>query len=433
MNAAGAAPSHVCKRLLKLAFVAVLAPLAAQAQIAVPPGISDGIDRSSRNIDDLVQRDRDNLAAAAERSRANIEAVADAGSRNLGHDVEVLRDSGATLGDLLRRDAQNLADAFARSRANLEAVAAAAERNVRQDLAGLSAGITRLRGGISDTVDGLTGALEPTPGTEAFSGSLKYQGLTRRWIGIRPIGAPAGAPVLLLLHPDTLSPERTANLTRAGQLAADYGAWVYVPDSLGSRWADDPALAGLTDDVGFLRALVVSEVAAHGLDAGRVYAAGYSNGGFMAEWLACAHPDLLAGIAVVAATLRNSTAQICTAAQRTPFLLFAGTADLVTPYGGQVGLQSAAATSQLWAAKNGCGSTAATLAVLDADPNDGTTVAVAEYPGCARSLVRLYTVNGGGHTWPGSSYADYTAALGPTSFDVQATPELWQQLIGYSR
>lgn len=386
MNAAAPAASNACKLLLNLMFVAGFAPAAVQAQIAVPPGISDGIDRSSRNVDDLVQRDRDNLAAAAARSRANVEAVAAAGVRN-----------------------------------------------VEQDLAGLAAGGAHLRAGLSDTVDGLTGALEPTPGTESFSGSMRYQGLTRRWIGIRPIGAPAGAPVLLLLHPDTLSPERTANLTRAGQLAADYGAWVYVPDSVGSRWSDDPSLAGLTDDLGFLDTLLRTEVAARGLDASHVYAAGYSNGGFMAEWLACAHPDLLAGIAVVAATLRNSTAQVCTAAQRTPFLLFAGTADLVTPYGGEIGLQGAVTTAQLWAAKNGCGSSARAVATLDADPNDGTTVDVADYPGCDRSLVRLYTVNGGGHTWPGSSYAGYTAALGATSFDVLATPELWQQLIGYSR
>lgn len=415
----------------------LLLPAAAQAQLTLPPALADSIDRSRQNLDDLVARDRQNLADALARSQANVEALAANAQRNLGQDAAAIRTSvdrtEAATADLVARDRQNLADALARSSANLKAVIAAGQRNLAKDREALLENAARLRAGLADTWSGATGALVPTPGTEAFSGSLEYQGVTRHWIGIRPIGAPAGAPVLLLLHADTLSPERMANLTRAGRLAADYGAWIYVPDSVGPRWADDPTISAGADDVGFLAALVRSELATHQLDATRVYAAGYSNGGFLAEWLACAHPDLLAGIAIVAATQRDSTTRACSGAQRTPFLLFAGTADAVTPYNGEAGLLGAAETAAWWAVKNGCSDTATPVEQLDADASDGTRIEVAEFLGCARSRVRLYSVDGGGHTWPGSSYARYTVAFGATSFDVDATTELWQELIGFAR
>ncbi len=277
------------------------------------------------------------------------------------------------------------------------------------------------------------GIVTPTPGTEIATGTLVWGGLQRSYLVIRPIGAPAGAPVLMLLHPRAQSPARTANLTRAGRLAADYGAWVYLPAAVAAIWADNPT-TGLVDDVGFLEALVAREVASHGLDDRRVYAAGYSNGGFMVQRLACERPSLLAGIAIVAATLRDGVAGRCAGRGRMPAVMFNGSLDLLTPYNGSPGQRSAPETAAFWAARNQCapGDVAAT-SLPDRDTRDGTTASVSRYKRCVDSTVALYTINNGGHTWPGTEQAAYTLGLGATSGDVDATLELWRQLLPYRR
>lgn len=288
---------------------------------------------------------------------------------------------------------------------------------------------TGLQGGLLQA----SGGIVPTPGTETFSGSMLWGGLPRNWVGIRPVGAPAGAPVLLLLHPRNLTPARTANLTRAGRLAADFGAWVILPEGINGTWSDEPGTA-LVDDVGFLDALITRLVGDNGLDADRVYAAGYSKGGYMAELLACERPQQLAGLAMVGATLRNTLAAVCTAPQRMPTLMFNGTADAISPYGDSIGVQGAVATAAYWARKNRCAADAISVTDLpDVDPLDGATVTVSRYTNCDASTVALYTIDNGGHTWPGSPAAQYTAAYGITTKDIDATLELWARLIPYAR
>lgn len=274
--------------------------------------------------------------------------------------------------------------------------------------------------------------IEPTDGTETFEGTYVQDGLTRRYVGVRPIGAPAGAPMLLLLHPLALQPARMANLTRAGRLAAQYGAWVYLPEAFGANWSDDPNRLGV-DDVGFLSGLMEREQAANGLDARRIYAAGYSNGGFMAERLACERPQQFAGLAMVAATLRNSLAARCSGGQRMPIVMFSGTSDAVVPYTGMLGQYSVPDAAAFWSVKNGCSAGFTDTRLPNTVLADGTTVSLRRYRSCPDSDVRLYTVNGGGHTWPGTSYAGYTIALGATTFDIDATLLLWQVLLPFAR
>lgn len=272
----------------------------------------------------------------------------------------------------------------------------------------------------------------PIDGTETFEGTISHGGLTRSYVGVRPIGAPPGAPVLLLLHANSLQPSRMANLTRAGRLAALYGAWIYLPEAVGPNWNDDPTRVG-ADDVGFLDALMQRELGAHQLDASRVYVAGYSNGGFMAERVACERPALFAGLAMVASTLRKGVENTCQGYRRMPMLMFNGSSDPIVAYNGIPGVSSAPATAAFWAARNNCSLDYDDTALPDGPRLDATTVSLRRYRNCPDSDVRLYTVNGGGHTWPSTDYAGYTIALGATTFDVDATLLLWETLLPYSR
>lgn len=274
----------------------------------------------------------------------------------------------------------------------------------------------------------------PTPGTTASVGYIEHEGLARRYVLIRPQVAVAGAPMLVLLHARDLSPERMANLTRAGRLAATEGAWVYLPAAVNGSWNDSPSNSLGRDDVGFIAKLIDAAVRANGLDARRVYAAGYSNGGFMAERLACELSSRLSGIAMVAATLRTVQIPACALSHPMPIALFAGTSDYVVPYNGIPGLASAPAAIAFWAQAAGCGTARVSTLLPDLAPGDGTRVTLTRYSACPTTAdARLYTITGGGHTWPGSPDGAYTVELGRTSQDLDATYALWRVLIPFSR
>jgi polyhydroxybutyrate depolymerase len=89
------------------------------------------------------------------------------------------------------------------------------------------------------------------------------------------------------------------------------------------------------DDVGFLRALVARFATEHGADRARVFATGISNGGQMALRLALEAPELVRGVAPVAASLPAERNMDCRPAGRpVSVLIMNGTADPMNPFGG---------------------------------------------------------------------------------------------------
>ena len=295
-------------------------------------------------------------------------------------------------------------------------------------------GIQTLSGTIKYTYPKVNGTVVPTPdGATFYTATITVNGVVRSYDVMRPNPAPASAPMLLLLHPNGTSAEAMTNLTEVAPFLATQGFWAVMPSAQNGKWNDDPSNSG-DDDVQFISALI-STLTTQGVDASRVYAAGYSNGGFMSERLACQLSSKIAGFVAVAATLRNSlaTAAQCTPSHVMPVAFIDGTSDLVVPYNGEPSVQSAAAATAFWAVKNGCTATAVTTTTLPQTTKDGTTVAQTSFTACpAGSAVDLYTVNGGGHTWPGSPYSVYTAYLGKTSQNLDATLALWQFLTPYS-
>ena len=66
-------------------------------------------------------------------------------------------------------------------------------------------------------------------------------------------------------------------------------------------------------------------------------------------------------------------------------------------------------------------------------PADGTT-ARAEASLCAeRTSVELYTIEGGGHTWPGGKAYLPARIVGKVSRDVDATATMWAFFVAHGR
>ena len=275
--------------------------------------------------------------------------------------------------------------------------------------------------------------LAPTSGTASSSGTITWQGEARSYVLIRPAVAAAGAPALLLLHARGMTPDGMANLSRAGRLAQQYGVYVYLPQARNGAWNEDPSSQSKTDDVGFLSALIDHAVADDGVDPRHVYAAGYSSGGFMAERMACQASSKLAGIVAVATTLRDSLQSSCAPGRAVPVALMDGTSDAIVPYKGEPTVESAAAAATFWASINAClPLTDMQTTALPSKVSDGTSVALTRFTACpAGTATALYTINGGGHTWPGSQDGAWTWILGRTTGNLDATIVLWDFLSAY--
>jgi polyhydroxybutyrate depolymerase len=170
-------------------------------------------------------------------------------------------------------------------------------------------------------------------------------------------------------------------------------------------------------------------------DASHIYISGLSNGAFMAERFACERSDLIAAAALVSGTLSNGLSRACTPATPRPIMFIDGTADPIVPYnGGRIGVQSAPAAFAFWLARHNCAASATLTTALPDSSNDGTTVSLQRNNGCGSGgEVRLYTVNGGGHAWPGGWQYLPVPIIGRTSTDIDATGEIWSFVSAYQR
>ena len=269
----------------------------------------------------------------------------------------------------------------------------------------------------------------------SVSETLKSGGDLRNYWLVRPEGLEntKPAPLLMVLHGSAGSGEDMMTVTQRGfERLADKEKFVVVyPDALERRWNDQ---GGTVDDVGFLLAIVDKLVADGLVDKNRIYVAGISNGGMMAQRLACEQADRIAGIATVAGGLPEPLQATCKPARALPVLVIHGTEDPIVPWsGGAVAgfedfgkVLSARETAKFWAANNRCGDGGVIAAEPDRDPKDGTRVKMEVFASCpAGAAVKLAAVEGGGHTWPGGYQYLPERFIGRTSQDVDANSLIW--------
>jgi polyhydroxybutyrate depolymerase len=188
------------------------------------------------------------------------------------------------------------------------------------------------------------------------------------------------------------------------------------------------AMRQQTDDVGFVRALLDDLAAVAPLDERRIFATGMSNGGVMAYRLASDLSDRIAAIASVSGPMGTDT---CRPNRPVPVIHFHGTADEFAPYNGgrgpksfsQVDFRSVDWTIEQWIAADGCPAKGSVIR-LPQGIDDPTSVTRTTWgPGRAGSEVVLYTIEGGGHTWPGRM--PFLKLLGPSTTAISANDVMW--------
>jgi len=244
-------------------------------------------------------------------------------------------------------------------------------------------------------------------------------------------------PLVLAFHGGGGRARGMATLTHFDDIADERGFIVVYPEGVNHRWADGrgttaPDRTGV-DDVAFVAALLDRLEGDLAIDPARIYATGMSNGGFMAERLGCLLSGRIAAIAPVAATMGEPLAARCKPQRPLPVMLIHGTDDLLVPWvGGRMrfgaggNILSVPATVALWTRLDGCSAKPAT-SELPAVAADATRVRRTVHGGCRDGAeVVLYTVQGGGHAWPGGLPYLSGGLVGKTSRAFDAGEVIWE-------
>lgn len=258
---------------------------------------------------------------------------------------------------------------------------------------------------------------KPPPTSGTFR--IEVGGREREFRLFAPYGGPGRAqPLLLSFHGFSNNAILQEQWTGTNSHAARNGYLVIYPQGINNSW-NAGACCGTAqtenlDDVAFARAIVKWTQARYCIDAKRVYATGFSNGGFLAHRLACEASDVFAAIASVAAV--NGVAS-CAPPRPVSVLTINGTGDPIVPVQGNAGLgfPSLAATLAGWHQRNQCETTAM--------PTLHVGSATCERRRCANATaVEACLLTSVDHRWPGGTMP------GVNSNDLVATEYIWQNL-----
>lgn len=217
-------------------------------------------------------------------------------------------------------------------------------------------------------------------------------------------------PVTLVMtfHALLLNASSMAGVTRMSEKADQEGFLVVYPDGIERSWnageCCGEAKSQQVDDVGFTRDLLAKLKKDYCIDTKRVFATGFSNGGFLSHRLACEMSDTFAAIAPVSGTLGIPTGS-CSPKRPVPVFEVHGTADELVPYaggspqipfGGTFGtFLGVEPTLAFWRQVDGCSSEGR-------QSYQSGDVTCTTWSGCtAGSEVTRCVVDGGGHQWPG--------------------------------
>jgi len=188
------------------------------------------------------------------------------------------------------------------------------------------------------------------------------------------------------------------------------------------------------DDVGFIRYLLNDVESSFNIDKKRIYAGGYSNGAQFTYRLSKQMTDRLAAISTVAGQ-RLSQDELGSPNRPISIMQFSGLMDKIAPYNGglpkegKVGINNSAYSVKevigSWINFNKCPKN------ITENKRIGKAVMV-RYTKCNDNTeVILWTLEDGGHTWPGGKISPNVeklglGSLGPINKDISASNLMWE-------
>ena len=247
-------------------------------------------------------------------------------------------------------------------------------------------------------------------------GELLGENYNREYIYYHPLDAPENCPLVFVCHGYSGSAEGIMNYSEFNSIADEYGFAVCYPQGIEDSYGYTFFNVGYefqnnetVDDVAFLEELTDLFVETNSINPDNVFCTGMSNGGDLCYLLACEASETFAGVAPIAGMIMQDIMDECSPSHSVGILEVHGTEDNVTYFDGDPqnlddwgAYPSIPATIDFFTELYGI-ELLSSGTFPDIAPNDGSDVSFDKYgleDACAE--VWLYTVNGGGHDWPGS-------------------------------
>jgi len=271
--------------------------------------------------------------------------------------------------------------------------------------------------------------------------TIYHEGRERYYLLYRPASIPdhSAAPVLLAFHGGGGMPENMMEMTGFNSLADHHGFIAVYPSGSGSTprrlfWnvllSETYATENEVDDLGFITHVIDDVSTRVTIDTHRIYAAGFSQGGMLCYRLACdaALSGRIAAIAVVSGTMTVSPSS-CAAQRPVPVISFHGKQDEFSNYGGgvaksalrndQVARPGVSESIRYWVGKG----------KLPAQPSASGSRGMAYMeqfgPDDSGFEVVSWSLENGGHTWPGSNANLPEWMMGEVNRDIEASVMIW--------
>ena len=166
---------------------------------------------------------------------------------------------------------------------------------------------------------------------------LTHNNATRDYWVDYPENATEDTPLIIAMHGRnqflvTFIPQsQMSNFANPQNVAVVYpqglNFWGVPAWNTGVWWSNS-----VYDDVGYIDALIDSVSSNFAIDSNRIYACGFSNGGFMAYDLACELPDRIVAFGSVSGNFMMNSNQDCTNEREIPIMHIHGTSDLIVNY-----------------------------------------------------------------------------------------------------
>ncbi len=190
--------------------------------------------------------------------------------------------------------------------------------------------------------------------------------------------------------------------------------------------------AQTSNNLAYFNALLDQLETEYSVDTARIFATGFSEGALMDFQLGCNLSNRIAAIATVGATLPKSEADNCKNWNARPvaLLVIDGTADPVMPYKGRsqsMPTLSAEDTIKSWSKMDGCNGKSQQTKLAPQSQGDLET-RVDTFSDCQqRTEVSLYSIQDGGHFWPGGEQPYVPAnRIGKTNAGFNADEVIWK-------
>lgn len=288
---------------------------------------------------------------------------------------------------------------------------------------------------MSRSVDGGQTSTAANGAGDFITGTHTHVGLTRNYkLYVPPQHAGRALPLVVMLHGCTQDPDDFAAGTDMNARARAQGFFVLYPaqsqDGNAQRcwnWFGRAHQQRGSGEPALLADMTQAVMTQYGIDANRVYVAGLSAGGAMADIVAAAYPEIFAAVGVHSGLPRGAATNVAGAfaAMKNGELSAHAKADLTAHVGDTVvpSIVFHGDADQTVHAKNGEQVIAALLRSFESIEPTVTRGTASGGRGYMRSTYRRgdgttvaehWLVKGAGHAWSGgSAKGSYTDSLGP--------------------